>query len=69
VGTRFSPLNWSAAERAAITGYDTQPEPIGRMTKTQINRTIYAERDHLKNCITCIVFVNEGQTSVKSNNV
>jgi hypothetical protein len=31
-------------------------QPIGRMTKT-LNRTMYAERDHLKNCITCIVFV------------
>jgi hypothetical protein len=31
-------------------------EPIDRMTKT-FNRTMYAERDHLKNCLTCIVFV------------
>jgi hypothetical protein len=23
-GTTYSPLNWSAAERAAITGFDTQ---------------------------------------------
>jgi hypothetical protein len=30
-------------------------EPIGRMTKT-FNRTMYAERDHLKIVKTCIVF-------------
>jgi hypothetical protein len=51
-------------------------EPIGGMTKT-LNRTMYAERDHLKlyimycicdpTCMYCLV--NKGQTSIKANNV
>jgi hypothetical protein len=31
-------------------------EPIGRMTKT-LNRTMYAERDHVKIVYKCIVFI------------
>ncbi len=30
-GTRFSPLNWSAAERAVIMGCDTQPDSFKLM--------------------------------------
>jgi sulfatase maturation enzyme AslB (radical SAM superfamily) len=57
-------------------GYPLMLVPIGRMTKT-FNRTMYAERDHLKivyvyricnpTCKYCLA--NKGQTSVKSNNV
>jgi hypothetical protein len=52
---------WSVIELMSINGRSIyidcslMLEPIGQMTKT-LNRTMYAEKDHLKNCKTCIVF-------------